>query len=430
MMFNKHTPSSVRRLIVRNYLFSTLVIALCVSGLIALVGFTVEDDIFSDQVSEAADQWIQSWQRSKMAAIPAEGKTRALEMDYYVGYENLPAWLSQAVEKHWANRTVEVFAEKKGHFHLSIRSLNSGEKLYVAFNARPYVRSTPLIKAYLIIFLIFLVLLVLFMGFFLFRLTHRVSRPLEQLAKILGKDEVTTHFTLSPTAPKEIHWLTEAIAMRDERIEQLLERERVFNRDISHELRTPLAVASGAAEILDATLESSRPFRRLKSALMDIQLLTEGILWLGREDQSLSTCSALEVCESSIAAYRHLIGDKPVEVLVESSECGSLAENDFTIESNVIPVPEAVAKVIIGNLLRNAFSYTDSGKVKVDIGTNKIRIDDTGIGFGCIKAERSGFGIGLTLVQRLSQRFNLVFDVSRKSNGEINTGTIAEVSWE
>lgn len=56
MSFKKKVPLSVRHLIVRNYVFSTLALAVCVTGLIALVGFTVEDDIFSNQVTEATRQ--------------------------------------------------------------------------------------------------------------------------------------------------------------------------------------------------------------------------------------------------------------------------------------------------------------------------------------------------------------------------------------
>ena len=42
--------------------------------------------------------------------------------------------------------------------------------------------------------------------------------------------------------------------------------------------------------------------------------------------------------------------------------------------------PRKVLSILLGNLLRNAFSYTDAGQVVVDIGDGKVSIRDTGVG--------------------------------------------------
>jgi signal transduction histidine kinase len=72
----------------------------------------------------------------------------------------------------------------------------------------------------------------------------------------------------------------------------------------------------------------------------------------------------------------------------------------------------------LGNVLRNAFSYTDAGAVTVDVGAESVVIRDTGVGMAPEQidamyqpfvrgdaARRGGHGVGLTIVRRLSDRF-------------------------
>jgi signal transduction histidine kinase len=83
-----------------------------------------------------------------------------------------------------------------------------------------------------------------------------------------------------------------------------------------------------------------------------------------------------------------------------------------------VDAPEKVVSVVLGNLLRNAFSYTDAGEVTVTIGTDAVMIRDTGVGMAPDKVaemyrpfvrgderRRGGHGVGLTIVRRLSDRF-------------------------
>jgi signal transduction histidine kinase len=83
-----------------------------------------------------------------------------------------------------------------------------------------------------------------------------------------------------------------------------------------------------------------------------------------------------------------------------------------------VDAPEKVLAVLLGNLLRNAFSYTDAGEVTVEVGEASVVIRDTGVGMAPEQldamyqpfvrgetARRGGHGVGLTIVRRLSDRF-------------------------
>lgn len=400
----------VRGLVMWSYISSTIVSFLVFILMIVMFGFDLEDEIFDYQVARTMDELVQAEE------LPEEGSgtVQSLEMQYYLGLESMPAWLRAEIDPEWQHRSFEVFAEERGHFHALVHTLGGGEKVYLLFNARPFIQSTPQIKAYLVIIgamagLIFLVSL-----FFMLRMTQKVSRPLEDMAAVLshGKD-ATPSFDLPAAAPTELHALARAIEERDARIGALLDREREFNRDASHELRTPLAVAFGALEVLEEIGTKNKAMFRLKTAIKDMQLLTEGILWLGRDPGGAQACDATDICRKCITAYSHLVGDRKVKVRLDS-------------EGNVaMQAPEAVALVMVGNILRNALSYTDEGEVDLLVRDGFIMVTDTGAGYGKVNKDREGFGLGLTLVTRLCRHFGFSFAVSAKEGG----GSEARLSW-
>jgi signal transduction histidine kinase len=72
--------------------------------------------------------------------------------------------------------------------------------------------------------------------------------------------------------------------------------------------------------------------------------------------------------------------------------------------------------MVIGNLLRNAFAYTDRGKIRVLLDGGSLTVTDTGIGIDAkdlprvferyYHSQRShGAGIGLSLVKRICERY-------------------------
>ena len=82
-----------------------------------------------------------------------------------------------------------------------------------------------------------------------------------------------------------------------------------------------------------------------------------------------------------------------------------------------LDAPERVLAVLVGNLLRNAFSYTDRGEVEVSIDAEGIVIRDTGVGIAPERlaeiyrpfargepTRRGGFGVGSRQFQSIHMR--------------------------
>ena len=84
----------------------------------------------------------------------------------------------------------------------------------------------------------------------------------------------------------------------------------------------------------------------------------------------------------------------------------------------LLHAPERVLSIIFSNLLRNAFTYTDSGSVTVTINKRSVSISDTGIGMDKTELNhafepffrgqhhaKEGHGLGLALVSRLCRSY-------------------------
>ena len=380
------------------------------SLLVVMFVFSTEDEIFDLLVAAATEEFV----AENPVPRTNHGSIKSLNMTYYVGTEEMPDWLQAEIDPTYTDGQFEVFGEENGHFHALVRPLDDGRSLYVFFNARRFIRSTPQIKYFLITIAVMAGVGILLSLLALARMSRKVSSPMEDVAHILADGEsVVDRLDIPFGAPKELHALAHAIEERDGRIQALIERERQFNRDASHELRTPLAVAFGAAEVLEEKEISSKALVRMKSAIKDMQQLTEGILWLSRDPDETQSCPIDAVCRRSFEAYSHLVADRDVAVKLNEPMEGSM------------PVPEPVALVVVGNILRNALSYTEVGEVVVTSSAGSISISDTGVGFGEVDPNKEGFGVGLTLVERLCRHFGIRFTLAPRDGG----GTIATLSW-
>lgn len=266
-----------------------------------------------------------------------------------------------------------------------------------------------------------LVLLFIYLTTWLtYRLSRRAISPVIWLAnEVKGWDAKKPDFSalapdkVPPDIEGETLLLSEAIYGFGKRIGEFVERERNFTRDASHELRTPLTVIKMASEVLlsDGDLDDygRRNVQRIARSARDMEALIEAFLLIARESEQALPADDFAVntvVREEMERAEALIGDKPVTLeLIERAQ--------FCLHA-----PSKVVAVLIGNLIRNAISYTDRGGVKVTVDLGQIVVEDTGVGmseedlkqifqpfFRAQHGRRGGHGVGLTIVKRLSDRF-------------------------
>lgn len=312
-----------------------------------------------------------------------------------------------------------------------------GQRLYLVFDRSGVGRLATVFG----LLPLAMVLLVLYLSTWLaFRLSRRAFSPVIALARQVRE--------LDPAAPQpgrldpdrlpadadaEVRELAEALARYSQRLSEFVDRERHFTRDASHELRSPLTVIQMAAELLagDTSLgePAQRSVRRIRRAASDMQELTSAFLLLARESETGLPIEQVEVnavVADELERAQLLAEGRPIRAELRAG-CRLLVD-----------APEKVLSVLLGNLLRNAFSYTDAGEVLVEIAPRAVVIRDSGVGMSTdelrslyqpfVRGQRSlrgGHGVGLTIVRRLSDRFGWPVSI----DSEAGVGTRVEVRF-
>ncbi len=243
-------------------------------------------------------------------------------------------------------------------------------------------------------------------------LACRVVAPVGQLARRV------THLRPEESPPPlaadypadEVGELARAFDTYLARLEGFIERERAFTAEVSHELRTPLAVIQGAAEVLlgDPNLEKSQRRRvsRISRAALEMTEVTQALLALAREDAGSGgrrATSVEEVLRQVLEAHQPLLRDRPVALEVA-------IHDTFEVWAEA-----PLVRILISNLVRNAFTYTHQGHIKVVLEATRLTIEDTGVGIEeedldqvfqrYYSRQPQGTGLGLSLVRRICDRY-------------------------
>ncbi|RJQ46229.1 MAG: sensor histidine kinase [Gammaproteobacteria bacterium] len=247
--------------------------------------------------------------------------------------------------------------------------------------------------------------------------SNRVTRPLIRLTRKIadaGGENSKTRLA-GGLDNDEIGALAAALDLHVERTKALIAREREFGDDASHELRTPLAVLKGTVELLllepDLPDSARKRLQRIEHALHEISDVIAGLLLLSRAPNTTESTTLYPVepvLHEVVENNRYLISGKPIELSMEL---------DGTTQVSVAP---STLRIVLGNLIRNAFNYTIHGRILLKLDKGSLTIEDTGIGIQQSDMGRlferyyrgaeaskaaAGMGLGLSLVQRVCERY-------------------------
>lgn len=299
---------------------------------------------------------------------------------------------------------------------LTLVTSQNNDRLFLVFEVE---QVGDLVTMFGVIPLAFALIVIYLSTYSAYRVSRRAVSPLVLLAKQVQQldpaEPDADLFQVDPAfeADEEINVLADALQDLVNRVTEFAERERRFTRDTSHELRTPLTVIKMAADRLLRDRELSEDkvevLMRIKSSVKDMEELTSAFLLLARESGQGLTSEW--VCVNDVVAAeleRARIIDPASQITLQVQEECRL----------MVQAPEKVVESVVGNLLRNALAYTDAGQVSVQIKPHTVFIEDTGPGMAPSEVEkvfqpyfrnqrqRGGFGVGLTIVKRLTDRFN------------------------
>ena len=301
---------------------------------------------------------------------------------------------------------------------------NNGDKnLYLLY----YRAQVDSLATYYGLFPLSVILIFLYSTlWFSYRFSRRMVSPVSWLANQVNNIDFNAK-KISPIqldelpfeTDGEIKLLADSIINLGDRLDRFIEREGNFTRDASHELRSPLTVIRIATDMLqtEQTLSAhvQNSIQKIQRAAEDMEGLTEAFLLLAREaDNALSVeeVNVNELITEEIERAEPFNRVKNIPITVEHKEKLSIVASD------------KVLSVLLGNLIRNAILYTESGNIKITVTDESVIIEDSGIGmsqevvdkifsahFRANNNSSVGHGVGLAIVKRLSERFNWLVSV-------------------
>lgn len=314
-------------------------------------------------------------------------------------------------------------------------------RLYLLIDGKTVLR----LALFFGIFPLAVVLMVIYsMAWWIYRESNYLLSPIVWLANKFDRfDPTNTDLNLEDLSdiPGDIDWevnkLVSSFSSYSKRIKSFVERERAFTRDASHEFRTPLTVITMAADLLSAEQDlneySKKYVTRIRGSARDMQELIDAFLILAREtDQEFveEYIMVADTIEREVNAADIYLDGKPIVVQIDQQ---------YPLE---LYTANKVLGIVLGNLIRNAILYTNEGTVKIIVKESSVVISDTGIGMSeeqtkkifqpyyranqKDKTTRKGYGVGLTIVKRLSTRFNWQVEVQ----SEVGVGTAIEVIFK
>lgn len=408
---------SLRRRIAFAFLAMAVFAGVCGGLLAILFAYTTEDHIFDRLLALEAAHLQQSL---------AQGEPHAateLPFASYYRDADLPAFLRTALEAEPGRR--EVFGADGRHYHLlRTRPDGSDEAFWIVLQVEDYLVVRPVLTEITMVLALAIFAITLVAAITGLYLAHRVTGPLRALAAevtALQPGNLPTdwqgHFP-----PDEVGRLADTLRDAFRRIHQFIDREQRFTQDASHELRTPLAVIQSSAAMLARSPDPAQAealVARIRSAAMAMHLSVDALLALAREEvagRDTDYTAVLPIVERTVVNHASLLDGKPVKLSVD-------VDPDWRVAGD-----QAALQVLVANLVSNAFRYTEEGEIRIVRDGNDLLVIDSGVGIDAalrphvtqpaVKGAGSpGLGLGLSIVERLCERYGWRFELNSSPHG-------------
>lgn len=390
-----------RRFVVQSCLF-TLALSAVYGVISILLMYTLEDSFIHRDMQQEATYLTSNYQKN--GEWPA---TRKSSMQLHFSRSTFPQDFRALSIQEPKRR--EFYGNQGRHYHLF--ALEGHQDAWLVAEVSDELLVRP-IREGVIKFLIISTLFVSILACLLtWLLSRKTVKPLKQLADLVdgvAPENMPKDFA-KQFPNNEIGILARTLEQSLARIAQALEREKCFTRDVSHELRTPLAIVQNAAELYDSYQIQHQPadatVKRIADASKQMEKTVYTLLMLAREEHSRSAKEStplLPTIERSILDNHSLLDGKQIDINI-----------DDNCKADLYAQPDML-KVLVDNLLSNAFRYTLEGEVSIQFKDGTLLVKDTGPGIEetiskkvtepAIKGSQStGFGFGLSIVKRLCE---------------------------
>ncbi len=247
-----------------------------------------------------------------------------------------------------------------------------------------------------------LIFLDVFVLFLIFLYLLKLLSPLKKITKeIQNFSNGNMQSRIEVTSNDEIGTLSRAFNTMAASIEELIKTREELLRDIGHELRTPIAKGKFAT----LQIEDISQKELLQKIFSDLEILTNELIELEKLNSTKLNISAFSA--------ETLITESLSKLYIEDeSSIALIVEDDFKIEGDL-----HYLSVALKNLIDNALKYATEPPVTLKASKHKICVTNRGKKlskeldhylkpFTQELSQRDGFGLGLSIVKKITDKHN------------------------
>lgn len=339
----------------------------------------------------------------------------------------------------WTSNDLKFLKENKTFFKKSgdnevygIYYANGKEEYFALISANDNYGKRKLDFLIYLVFGVFIVAIIL-SWILSFSLIKKELLPLSffiEKVKVVNANNLDSRIEISTKAElNEITQMTDEFNYMLKRLEDSYKHQREFTSQASHELRTPLARMSFQIENqLHSASEEARPFlNNLFNEVNQLNNLIYSLLILANTDGQINSnfekVRIDEVLYSCIENLRKF--EKKVKV---NFKIKGLENSEIDLE---IPGSQNLLEIAFFNLIKNAFLYSESGIVEIEIKRkNNLIVIISNVGATILEEEqknlympfmrganslkKEGIGLGLRIVQRILNSFGHTIEYKAK----------------
>ena len=208
-------------------------------------------------------------------------------------------------------------------------------------------------------------------------------------------------------------WVLSRLFMRP--LHQKIEQIEGFVHDTAHELNTPItALSMSVSRALKSKTYDEKILKNISISTKQLFDIYSALSYLSFEvqDKSAESIDIEPILLKSVAYYKELSDTKKIALHLEA-------------ESFMFEIDEPKLSMLFGNLISNAIKYSlPESTIEISLKEGLFSIEDHGIGIEEDKLSQifepynrqtkyaGGFGVGLSIVQKVCQEYGISIDVS------------------
>lgn len=432
-MTKTHRQPAFRAKVLRTFFLFQLLLVLLGIGWVTISFTDGQDSLQEAILLSESEHFLTAYAQDPTLAFPRSVSFSAypgfnqLPAKYQTLFQGLPVGLHELYDLRFPGSDIEH------ELRVLIQSVPQQDSpLYFVSDIPEAETEALLVQKFISVIATYIILAILVGGWLAWLFARNISRPLEQISHDLEQLQPEDPSTRLSDAglSEEIARVVRAINTQNQRLADFLQREQQIMRNVSHELRTPITIIKSSLALVERPTPGDnagvitiapRFLNKINRAALDLEKIVEACLWLGRENKCDDSLADVTACvERAIADNHYLTEGKTIHLDVDLARQVKLAAR------------EQLVVIAAANLVRNAFTHTAEGTVRIKLTERCLMVQDQGPGFGTLQpdkatqagisgAESSGFGLGLHIVDQICDRLGWQLEIQSNASGAIVT---------